>query len=102
MNKYIYNLAALGYVNGVGCLTTLRLMNAAATVETETSRLICLLQLQLQLCTVRPRTRRVCAGTAGAGGDRVRAGGFVSRKKDARSIGEEKKEGENNNNNNNK
>ena len=35
-----------------------------------------------------------CAGTVGAGGV-----GVVSRKKGARSMGEEKKEGENNNNN---
>ena len=48
----------------------------------------------LQLCTACPRTRGLCAGTAGAG--------FFSTKKDARSIGEEKKEGNNNNNNNKK
>ena len=51
--------------------------------------------IQLQLGTARPRTRGLCAGTGVAG-----EGGVVSRKKGARSMGEEKKEGENNNNNN--
>ena len=57
--------------------------------------------IALQLCTARPRTRysRITHAPALLVRGAMRAG-FVSRKKSARSMGEEKKEGKNNNNNN--
>ena len=54
----------------------------------------CIIALQLQLCTARPRTRYSRITHAPA-----LLVGFASRKKGSRSMGEEKKEGKNNNNN---